>query len=118
MSTGGGARRTDTGHVLVQRDLPVFMQDLPAHDVVIAADEADVFAAYLPYHQWLPHPVAGSAGLMPVTWHPAHEAWGATQFQRRFEKLTGRGMREEDYQVWLSLRVVGEAVLRTNSADP
>lgn len=114
----GGARRTDTGHVLVQRDLPVFMQDLPAHDVVIAADEADVFAAYLPYHQWLPHPVAGSAGLIPVTWHPAHEAWGATQFQRRFEKLAGRGMREEDYQVWLALRVVGEAVLRTNSADP
>lgn len=114
----GGARRTDTGHVMVQRDMPVFMQDLPAHDVVIAADEADVFAAYLTYHQWLPHPVAGSAGLIPVTWHPAHEAWGATQFQNRFEKLTGRGMREEDYQVWLALRVVGEAVLRTNSADP
>ena len=114
----GGARRTDTGHVLVQRDMPVFMQDLPDHDVVIAADEADVFAAYLPYHQWQPHPVAGSAGLIPVTWHPAHEAWGATQFQRRFERLTGRGMREEDYQVWLALRVVGEAVLRTNSADP
>lgn len=114
----GGARRTDTGHVLVQREMPVFMQDLPAHDVVIAADEADVFAAYLPFHQWLPHPVAGSAGLIPVTWHPAHEAWGATQFQRRFEKLTGRGMREVDYQVWLALRVVGEAVLRTNSADP
>ncbi|MGB3316245.1 MAG: ABC transporter substrate-binding protein [Albidovulum sp.] len=114
----GGARRTDTGHVLVQREMPVFMQDLPEHDVVIAADEADVFAAYLPYHQWLPHPVAGSAGLIPVTWHAAHEAWGATQFQRRFEKLTGRTMREEDYQVWLALRVVGEAVSRTNSADP
>lgn len=114
----GGARRTDTGHVLVQRQIPVFTQESKDHDVVIAADEADVFAAYLPFHTWEPRPVVGSAGLIPSTWNPALEAWGATQFQRRFEKLTGRGMREEDYQVWLALRVLGEAVTRTGSADP
>jgi len=55
---------------------------------------------------------------MPVSWHAAHEAWGATQFQRRFERLAGRPMRAEDYQVWLALRVIGEAVTRTGSADP
>ncbi len=114
----GGARRTDTGHVLVQRQMPVFMQDLPGHDAVVVADEADVFAAYLPYHLWFPRPVAGSAGMIPVSWHDAHEAWGATQFQRRFERMAGRGMRQEDYQVWLALRVIGEAVIRTGSADP
>lgn len=114
----GGARRTDTGHVLVQRQIPVFTQGAEEHDVIVAADEADVFAAYLPFHGWEPRPVVGSAGLIPVTWMPALEAWGATQFQRRFEKLTGRAMREEDYQVWLALRVVGEAVTRTMSADP
>ena len=114
----GGARRTDTGHVLVQRQIPTFTQEAEEHDVIVAADETDVFAAYLPFHLWEPRPVAGSAGLMPVTWHPALEAWGATQFQRRFERLTGRGMREEDYQVWLALRVIGEAVTRTGGADP
>ena len=114
----GGARRTDTGHVLVQRQIPTFTQEAEDHDVIVAADESDVFAAYLPFHLWEPRPVAGSAGLMPVTWHPALEAWGATQFQRRFERLTGRGMREEDYQVWLALRVIGEAVTRTGGADP
>lgn len=114
----GGARRTDTGHVLVQRQIPTFTQEAEDHDVIVAADETDVFAAYLPFHLWEPRPVAGSAGLMPVTWHPALEAWGATQFQRRFERLTGRGMREEDYQVWLALRVIGEAVTRTSGADP
>ncbi|GEO87286.1 MULTISPECIES: ABC transporter substrate-binding protein [Alphaproteobacteria] len=113
----GGARRTDTGHVLVQKQIPVFMQDAKEHDVTVAADETDVFAAYLPYHSWDPRPVAGSAGLMPLTWHQAHEAWGATQFQRRFEKLTGRGAREEDYQAWLSLRVIGEAVTRSGKVD-
>lgn len=114
----GGTRRTDTGYVLVQRQLPVFMQDTPAHDVVIAADATGYFADYLPYHLWTPRPVMGSAGLRPVTMHGAHEAWGATQFQNRFEELTRRYMQEEDYNTWLALRVLGEAVTRTGSADP
>ncbi len=114
----GGTRRTDSGHVLVQRQLPTFMQDLPRHDVVMAADGSDYFAAYLPYHLWDPRPVMGSAGLRPVTFHPAHEAWGATQFHTRFEELTGRYVHEEDYEVWLALRVIGEAVTRTGSNDP
>ncbi len=114
----GGARMSDTGHVQVQRQIPLFTQDLQRHDVVIAADEADVFAAHLPYHTWGPDLVAGSAGLRPVTWMPAHEAWGATQFQTRFEELAGRYASEEDYQAWLALRVVGEAVTRTGQADP
>ncbi|WP_047996784.1 ABC transporter substrate-binding protein [Puniceibacterium sp. IMCC21224] len=113
----GGSRRTDTGHVLVQRQIPVFTQDAADHDLVIAADESDVFAPYLGYHLWTPRPVMGSGGLRPVTFHAAHEAWGATQFQRRFEALTGRYIREEDYQAWLALRVIGEAVTRTGSAD-
>jgi len=114
----GGGRRTDTGHVLVQRQIPVFTQDPKRHDIVIAADASDVFAPYLPFHMWEPRPVMGAAGLRPVTFHAAHEAWGATQFQTRFEALTGRYVREEDYQVWLALRVIGEAVTRTGSNDP
>lgn len=114
----GGSRRTDTGHVLVQRQIPVFTQGAAEHDVVIAADASDVFALYLPFHTWAPRPVMGSGGLRPVTFHPAHEAWGATQFQRRFEALAGRYVREADYNVWLALRVIGEAVIRTDRADP
>ncbi|ETX29583.1 ABC transporter substrate-binding protein [Roseivivax isoporae] len=114
----GGSRRTDSGHVLVQRQLPVFMQDAPEHDVVIAADRSDVFASYLPYHLWTPRPVMGSAGLRPVSVHPSHEAWGATQFQTRFEELTGRYVQEADYDTWLALRVVGEAVTRASTAEP
>ncbi len=113
----GGSRRTDTGHVLVQRQIPVFTQDVANHDVIIAADASDVFAPYLPFHLWTPRPVMGSAGLRPISLHPAHEAWGATQFQRRFEALTGRFVRPGDYQAWLGLRVVAEAVTRTGSGD-
>jgi ABC transporter substrate binding protein (PQQ-dependent alcohol dehydrogenase system) len=113
----GGARRTDTGHVQVQKQMPVFTQRAEDHDVIVAADENDVFAAYLPYQTWDPRPIAGSAGLKPVSWHPAQEAWGATQFQRRFERLAGRHMRPEDFQVWSAIRVLGEAATRTRSTD-
>ena len=113
----GGARRTDSGHVQVQKQIPLFTQGATEHDVIVAADEHDVFAAHIPFHSWDPSPVTGSAGLRPVTWHPSLEAWGATQVQRRFEKQTGRYMRQEDYQAWLALRVLGEAVIRTGSAD-
>lgn len=114
----GGSRRTDSGHVLVQRQLPAFSQDVDDHDVVIAADMTDYFARYLSYHLWTPRPVMGSGGLVPTTFHGAHEAYGATQYQTRFEELTGRYARPEDYNVWLALRVVGEAVTRANTAKP
>ncbi len=113
----GGARRTDSGHVQVQAQMPVFTQRAANHHVVVAADEADIFAVWLPYHTWDPRPVAGAAGLRPATWHPAHEAWGATQFQTRFERLANRPARDMDYQVWLALRALGEAATRTNSED-
>ncbi|WP_374301263.1 ABC transporter substrate-binding protein [Paracoccus sp. (in: a-proteobacteria)] len=114
----GGARATDSGHVQVQAQMPVFTQRAPDYDILVAADESDIFAPYLPYLTWDPRPVAGSAGLVPRSWHPAMEAWGGMQYQNRFEKLANRPIREEDYQAWLALRIVGEAATRTQSADP
>ncbi|HRO15353.1 MAG TPA: ABC transporter substrate-binding protein, partial [Paracoccus sp. (in: a-proteobacteria)] len=114
----GGARRTDSGHVQVQAQMPVFTQRVRDHDMLIAADEAGIFAGYLPYQTWEPRPVAGSAGLVPRSWHPAMEAWGASQFQNRFERLANRPMRDEDYQTWLALRILGEAATRARTADP
>ena len=114
----GGARRTDSGHVQVQQQLPVFTQRAPDYDIMITADEHGVFADWMPYHTWDARLVAGSAGLVPRSWHPALEAWGATQFQNRFEKLNVRPIREEDYQAWVALRMVGEAATQTKSADP
>ena len=114
----GGSRRTDSGHVLVQRQLPVLLQDARDHDIVVAADASDVFAPYLPFNLWTPRPTMGSAGLRPVSMHGAHEAYGATQFQRRFEALTRRYVQDEDYDTWVAVRAVGEAVTRTGSDDP
>lgn len=113
----GGARRTDTGHVQVQNQIPVFTQDAGSYDVIVAADEADVFAEYLPYRTWDARPVTGSAGLVPVAWSRVHEQWGGTQLQRRFEKFAGRPMTERDFNAWVAMRSIGEAVTRAQTAD-
>ena len=114
----GGARRTDTGHVQVQTQMPVFTQDAGDYDLLIAADETDVFAEYLPYRTWDARPVAGSAGLVPTAWNRVQEQWGGTQMQRRFEKLAGRPMTERDYGSWIAVRAIGEAVTRAQTNDP
>jgi ABC transporter substrate binding protein (PQQ-dependent alcohol dehydrogenase system) len=112
------ARRTDSGHVQIQRQLPVFTQDAEDHDLIVVADESDVFGEYLAYRTWDADLIAGTHGLKPVAWHRAHEQWGATQMQGRFEAKAGRWMTEKDYAAWLAVRSVGEAVSRTNSNDP
>src|SRR5882724_2256921 len=114
----GGARRTDSGVTLIQRQMPVFTQAAPAYDVLVAADESEVFASYLPYRTWDPRPVAGSAGLVPTSWHAAQDQWGAIQMQNRFAKLNSRHMTALDMQAWTAARIIGEAASRTKSGDP
>ena len=114
----GGARRTDSGVTLIQRQMPVFTQGAPAYDVLVAADESEVFASYLPYRTWDPRPIAGSAGLVPTSWDAAHDQWGAIQIQNRFVKLNSRRMTARDMQAWTAARMIGEATSRTNSGDP
>lgn len=113
----GGSRVSDSGYVLVQRQVPVFTQRAAEHDVVVVADQSDVFGAYIPFRTWTPRPVAGDAGLIARSWAPSFEAYGSTQFQRRFEEQAGRRMTDIDYQSWLALRTLSEAVTRTQSAD-
>ncbi len=114
----GGARRTDSGIAQIQRQLPVFTQGAPAYDVLVAADESEVFAGYLPYRTWDPRPVAGSAGLVPTSWDPSFDQWGAMQMQNRFMKMFSRRMTARDMQAWSAMRMIGEAAARTRSFDP
>ncbi len=114
----GGARQTDSGVVQTQQQMPVFTQGLPDYDVLVAADENAVFADYLPYRTWDARPVAGSAGLRPVTWDPASESWGGTQLQDRFIRMAHRRMTELDMEAWTACRMIGEAASRIASTDP
>lgn len=112
-----GSRRADGGHEQVQQQIPLFTQNAAAHDVVVVADESELFGEYLPFRTWEPRPVAGTQGLTATSWHPALEQWGATQFQNRFRRSANRTMRPLDYDVWISLRAIGEAATRRRSAS-
>jgi len=114
----GGARRTDSGLTQIQSQIPLFTQSAPDHDVLVAADESQVFAEYLPYRTWLPRPVAGSAGLVPTSWDGAHDQWGAIQLQNRFVQLFHRRMTARDMHAWMAVRMIGEAATHQHAGDP
>ncbi len=111
-----GARRSDTGHVQIQKQIPVFTQDVE-YDVLVVSDVRDAFGQYLPYRTWLPRPVVGTHGLVPLAWHRSLEQWGGTQMQNRFTDFSGRWMTERDYAAWVAVRAVSEATTRTGKTD-
>jgi ABC transporter substrate binding protein (PQQ-dependent alcohol dehydrogenase system) len=113
-----GSRRADGGHEQIQQQIPSFTQNAPTYDVLVVADEGGQFGEYFPYRTWDARPVAGTQGLVPVSWHPALEQWGATQFQNRFRRLANRPMRDLDYDVWVAVRSIGEAATRAKSVAP
>ncbi|MEA2789348.1 MAG: hypothetical protein QOG73_1754 [Acetobacteraceae bacterium] len=114
----GGARQTDSGVVQTQQQMPVFTQGLPDYDVLVTADENEIFANYLPYRTWDARPVVGSAGLRPVSWSPSSESWGGAQLLDRFVRMFHRRMTPLDMQAWTACRMIGEAASRGNSVDP
>jgi ABC transporter substrate binding protein (PQQ-dependent alcohol dehydrogenase system) len=114
----GGARQTDSGIVQTQQQMPVFTQGLPDYDVLVTADENEVFADYLPFRTWDARPVVGSAGLRPVSWDPTSESWGGTQLQDRFIRVAHRRMTLLDMQAWTACRMIGEGASRTSSVEP
>jgi ABC transporter substrate binding protein (PQQ-dependent alcohol dehydrogenase system) len=113
----GGSRRADGGYEQVQQQIPTFTQSAPDYDVLIVADEGNLFGDYIPYRTWDARPVAGTSGLVAESWHPAIELWGGTQFQNRFQRLADRTMRPGDYNAWMATRMIGEAASRTKSGD-
>ena len=99
------------------RELPLFTRG-DDYDAVVVADVRGDFGEYVPFNTWLPRPVVGTQGMMPVTWHRVVESWGAAQLQNRFRELAGRDMNSEDYAAWAAVRSIGTAVTDLDSANP
>ena len=98
-------------------EVPLFTQDLPAHDLLLVADERGDFARYIAYNTWAPRPLAGSEGLSPQGWSGVVEQHGAAQLQGRFREATGREMRPEEFGAWVAIAALGEAATRTAATD-
>ncbi|MBC7479793.1 MAG: ABC transporter substrate-binding protein [Pseudorhodobacter sp.] len=88
------------------------------YDLVFVADTRGEFGRYIPYATQLPRPVIGSVGLTAGSWHWAYERDGATQVSSRFDKLTGRKMQPEDWDVWIGVKSLVTAALKVPQADP
>ncbi|MFO1350548.1 MAG: ABC transporter substrate-binding protein [Gammaproteobacteria bacterium] len=87
------------------------------YDVVFIADASGEFARDTPYRTILPRPVVGSEGLAGAAWHWAWERQGAPQLSKRFEKEAKRAMRDPDWAAWMAVKIVIEAMARTQSGD-
>ncbi|MCQ4324862.1 branched-chain amino acid ABC transporter substrate-binding protein [Stutzerimonas stutzeri] len=99
-----------------QAEMPLFTQ-ADEYDVVLVADERGDFGEYVPYHTWLPRPVAGTQGLTPTGWHKTVETYGAAQLQKRFEAHAGRWMNDRDFAAWLAVRSLAAAVTKLRADD-
>ena len=105
------------GDTPTRAEAMVFTRGLD-YDMAIVADEAGDWGDYVPYRTVDPRPVGGTQGLVATTWSPVLETWGAAQAQNRFRRLAGRLMRPLDYQVWTSVRIVGNAATVRKTTDP
>ncbi|KEO51803.1 ABC transporter substrate-binding protein [Thioclava pacifica] len=99
-------------------EVPLFTQDLPAHDLLLVSDEPGDFARYIAYNTWTARPLAGSEGLKPVGWSGVVEQYGAAQLQNRFREAAGREMQQADFAAWIAVAALGEAFTRTQATDP
>lgn len=98
-------------------EMPLFTQDLPEHDLLLVADVPGDFARYMAYNTWLPRPLAGTEGMVPLGWAPPVEHFGASQLQKRFTDLAGREMAADDFAAWVAIAAVGEAVTRAKTTE-
>jgi ABC transporter substrate binding protein (PQQ-dependent alcohol dehydrogenase system) len=118
-----GGRRDDVGVIppgtpAKQASADKSVAASPSYDVILVADENQVFGPLLPYRGGgAPQIVAGTTGLTATTWSPGHEKWGATQANNNFEKDFGRLMLPIDYQAYVATRTIGEAVTRNPDND-
>ena len=87
-------------------------------DLIVVADEANDFGDYILYRTAEPRLVAGTQGLIATSWHETQTAYGSEQLQNRFIRMAGRRMRPIDFQAWIAVRAIGQAVTELRSADP
>jgi ABC transporter substrate binding protein (PQQ-dependent alcohol dehydrogenase system) len=87
------------------------------HDVVAVADASGDFGRTVAYNTARPRPVVGTQGMVAAAWHPYWERNGAPQLNRRFHRVTGRPMVEEDWATWVAMRAIADATVHATRAE-
>lgn len=81
------------------------------YDAVVVHDAEGEFARGVPGRTVLPRPVAGSAGLVALTWHPLQERYGAPQLNRRFVREHRRPMADADWGAWMAIKAIAQVAV-------
>jgi ABC transporter substrate binding protein (PQQ-dependent alcohol dehydrogenase system) len=84
-------------------------------DVIFLADSVGEFGRYVPYQTQQPALIIGSEGLRAGAWHWTWERYGAPQLNQRFNRVANRRMTDADYAGWAAVKIIVEAITRTNS---
>lgn len=87
------------------------------YDVLYVVDAQSEFARDVPYQGQKPQVVVGAAGLVADWWHWSWERHGAPQVNKRFIKKANRPMTGYDWSAWMAVKVIAEALLRTESSE-
>ena len=87
------------------------------HDVIMVADTDGEFARDVPYQSRLPRLVVGTEGMAAMAWHWSCERHGAPQLEKRFEKVADRPMKNRDWSAWMAIKIIAEAIQRTESGE-
>ena len=95
----------------------MFTQNAPDYDVLVTADENEVFAGFCPIAPGMLVRSPGLQGCGRCHGTP-QESWGGTQLQDRFIHIAHRRMTALDMQAWTGCRMIGEAASRAGSTDP
>ena len=82
-----GSRRTDGGFEQVQQQIPTFTQNAPDHEVLVVADEGDLFGDYLPYRTWDAAPGRRHRRPRRRELAPGHRAVGRHAVPEPFQAL-------------------------------
>ena len=86
------------------------------YDVVIVADAGLEMVRAVPFSTVRPRLVAGAGALEPEAWHWTWDRSGGPQVNGRFQtKSGGLRMSSADWAAWVSVKMIAEAVLRTQS---
>jgi ABC transporter substrate binding protein (PQQ-dependent alcohol dehydrogenase system) len=87
------------------------------YDAVFVADTDGEFARALPYRTVRPRPVIGSTGLVADAWHWTWDRYGAPQLINRFLARADRPMTGLDWSVWIAVKLIVQATLRSQGDD-
>ncbi len=101
----------------IQQQIPTFTQKLPPHDVLVVADEGELFGEYFP----LPHLGCAAGrrhgGSLSDELAPSDRIVGRHSVPKPLQAIGAAQHAADRLSAWMAVRSIGEAATRTQSVE-